>query len=310
MPESCRSCGELMAPPHRMTSRLARSSVTAAAPPAPGVGHADGALAVEQDPRRVGVGAHVEVRPRHRGMEIAACRTHPAPVVDGALDVRDTLLRGAVVIGIAGDAELRRAFDEGIAQRVTPAEVGDLDRALTPAEGVVPVTDTLFVAAEIGQHVGITPARIAALGPGVVIHALAAIEDVAVDRARTAEGLAPRHGNGAAAGPVARLGLVEPVDAGIDHGLHEAGGDVDEGVPIRRAGLEDADGVLAAGAQPFRHDAAGRTGTDDDVVECFVHKFATASALGTIRGRTSNASVPPAHMSRFPIGHHAVRTAC
>ena len=49
MPESCSSCGLLIAPPHRMTSR---SAVAVAALAADRIGNAGGALAVDQEPLR------------------------------------------------------------------------------------------------------------------------------------------------------------------------------------------------------------------------------------------------------------------
>src|SRR5690606_6519546 len=97
---------------------------------------------------------------------------------------------GAVVVGITGDAEAHRAFDEGVAQRMMPVDVGHCERTVLPAQHRVARADAPFEALEIGQHVGITPAMVAALRPAVEIEPLAAIVDEAVDRARSAERLA------------------------------------------------------------------------------------------------------------------------
>src|SRR4029453_14779615 len=130
-----------------------------------------------------------------------------------------------------------------------------------------------------GQDVGIAPSAVAALGPAVEIEPLAAIVDMAVDRARSAQGLAARGGDGAPAGPFAGLGLVEPVHLGIDQGVHEAGRDMDEGVPVPGARLEHADRDALVLAQPRSQYAAGRSRADDDIVESF-HAMTTVRQVG------------------------------
>ena len=181
-----------------------------------------------------------QVRPLHGRMQEGARRAHPAAVQDGALGVGDAFLDLAVVVGIARDAGLDRALDEGVAQRVAPVDVGDGEIAVAAAEGRIAVADAPFHAAEIGEHVGVAPAAIAELRPGVEVHGLAAIVDVAVDGAGAAERLAARGEDAPPARPRARLHAVEPVHARIVVGLDEAGGDVDVGVPVARARLEHA----------------------------------------------------------------------
>src|SRR6185312_6004890 len=105
------------------------------------------------------------------------------------------------VVGVARDAVLHRALDEGVAQRVAPVDVGDGERALTAAIGRIAIADTAFEPLEVGQDVRIAPAAIAELRPGLEIEPLAAIEDQAVDRARAAERLAARREDAPAAGP-------------------------------------------------------------------------------------------------------------
>src|SRR4029450_5125879 len=123
------------------------------------------------------------------------------------------------------------------------------------------------------------PAAVAALGPAVEVEPLAAIVDMAVDRARSAQGLAARGGDGAPTGPFAGLGLVEPVHLGIDQGVHEAGRDMDEGVPVPRTRLEHADCDVLVLAQPRSQYAAGRSRADDDIVESF-HAMTTVRQVG------------------------------
>ena len=232
------------------------------------VAHADGALALEHDRGRLCMGAHREVGPRHGGMKITTRGTDPAAVPDDALDVAHARLLRAVIIRVARDALFDRAFDEGLAQRIAPFEIGDRQVALVAAEGRVGIArHPVFAAAEVGKHVGIAPAAIAALCPAVEVETLAAIVDVAVDRAGATQRLAARCGDRPAAGPFARLGLVEPVHLGIDQRVHEAGRDMDEGMPVAWTGFQYADRDVGILAQPAGQHAARRAGAHDHVVE-------------------------------------------
>ena len=211
-------------------------------------------------------------------MQVAARRAGAPAVLDDALHVADARLHRAVVVAVARDAHLHRALDEGVADRIAPVEVGDRQVALAAAEGLVGLADAALGPAEIGQHVGVAPAVVAALRPAVEIHALAAIVDMAVDRARTAQGLAARRGDAPAAGPFAGLRGVEPVHPRIDQRVHEAGGNMDERMPVPRPGLEHADADARVLAQAAGEHAAGRSGADDDVVEGFHQVLAIAAS--------------------------------
>src|SRR5215831_13332353 len=199
-------------------------------------------------------------------MEEGARRAHSPPVEDGALRVGDALLDLAVVVGVAGDARLNCALDEGITQWVAPVDVGDGESSVAAAKDRIAVADAPFHAPEIGEHVGIAPAAVAELRPGVEVHGLATVVDVAVDGARAAECLAAWGKDAPPARPRARLHAVEPVHARIMVGLDEAGGDVDVGVPITRACLEDAHRCLAVRGQSVGEHATGRACANDDVV--------------------------------------------
>ena len=229
--------------------------------------HPDRAVAFEQDPRRVGVRAHVDVAPLHGGAQVRARGAHPAVAVDAALEVADAFLPLAVVVGVARDADALRAGDERLAQRMTPVEILDHELAVAAPVPVVARPDAAFAAPEVGQHVRIAPPAVAELRPGVEVHALAAVVDVAVDRARPAERLAPRLPDPAPRGALARLGLVEPVDRRVGQRLHESGGDVDERMPVPASGLQRADPVASVRAQAVDEGGARGAGTDDDEVE-------------------------------------------
>src|SRR5262245_26678675 len=154
---------------------------------------------------------------------------------------------------------------------MTVVEVRHLQVAGTTPEGVVTGADALLAALEIGQHIEIAPSAVAGLRPAVEIHALAAVVDVAVDGARATERLAARHCDGASTDAGAGLGLIEPVDGRVGQRLEETRGDVDVGMPVGRARLEEADAVAPVGGQAVGQDATGRARTDDDVVEGVRH---------------------------------------
>ena len=94
MPEICSRCGELTAPPERMTSRAARHPLIL---PALAERDADAAFAVEQQPRGDRIGLDAQVGPslclREKGVR---GRTAEAAVA-GHLRVADAFLRRAVI---------------------------------------------------------------------------------------------------------------------------------------------------------------------------------------------------------------------
>src|SRR5207248_4144993 len=135
---------------------------------------------------------------------------------------------GAVEIVVAGIAELDRALDESLGDRVV-LDIGHAERAAAAVE-VVGAADLMLGALEIGQHVVERPAGIAELAPMVEILGLATDIDHAVDRGRAAEHLATRPVDAAAAGPWIGLGFVAPVDRRVGKGLAEAERNVDPAV--------------------------------------------------------------------------------
>ena len=207
-----------------------------------------------------------------------------AALVDGALSVGDAFLNGAVVVGVARDAEADGACNEGLAERMEPVDVGDGEGAVAAAEGRVrlAIAEPPLHALEVGEHICVAPAAVAELRPGVEVHALAAVVDVAVDGAGAAERLAARGEDAPAAGPLARLHAVEPVHTPVVERLDEAGRQVDVRVPVAGAGLEHEHGCGAVLAQAVGQHAAGRARTDDHVVEDFHPRFSSQSFLGRI----------------------------
>ena len=161
--------------------------------------------------------------------------------------------------------------DEGLGQRVTPANLGDLERSVASPITIVAFTMICLQSTEVGEYIGITPAGIAAFCPTVEIAALATVEDVSIDRTRATEHLAPRLRYAPARGPVAGLGLVQPVDAGVEHGFDEPGRNVDVRVTIRWSRFEDTNSQVTLLRQAIGKYATGAAGADDDIVEPLGH---------------------------------------
>ena len=145
------------------------------------------------------------------------------------------------------------------------AQIGDVERS---AGAVEFVRSALLVlgAAEIGQHVVIRPADIAELAPIVEILLLAADIDQPVDRGGAAEHLAARPGDTSPVEARHRLGLELPGDAGVVDVAIEAGRDMDPGVAVLAAGLDDQYPGGRIGAEPVGQNAAGRAGADNDKI--------------------------------------------
>ncbi len=240
-PESCRSCGELNAPPATITSALAfaifvvppwRYSTPTARRPENRMRVASASVATLRLGRRL------------RRPQIAD-RGRPAPaVLGGELEIAGAFLGGAVEIVVARVARLLRGCDEGFAQRMRLAHIGDRER---PAGAVQFVAAALLVlgAPEIGQHVGKAPADIAELAPVVVVLVLAAHIEQAVDRARAAQHLAARLDDLPVVELGLRLGRVEPVDLGIVEQLAVAERNVDPDVAVAPAGFQQQHAVAA-----------------------------------------------------------------
>ncbi len=267
-----------------MTSRRGAHLLQLAMTPTIAVADADRAAAFQHDLGGVRMGDDVQVGAAHGRAQKRARGADAAAVLDGALGVGDAFLDGAVVVRVAGDAEGGGALDEGLAERVAPVDVGDREVAFAAAVGGVAIAEAALHALEVGEHIGVAPAAIAELRPGIEVHALAAIVDVAVDGAGAAERLAARRGDASAAGPLARLHPVEPVHARVVVGLDETGRNMDEGVPVAGAGLQHQHGRRAVLAQPVGEHAAGRTRPDDDVVEG-LHRASPMGFLARISAR-------------------------
>ncbi len=262
MPDSSSSCGELIAPPHRITSRAARTVRSSAVLTER---HAGGAAAIQRDALGQRIGDDAQIAALHRRAQIADRGGAAPAVARGELVVADPFLRGAVEVVIARIAEIERALDEGLADRVVVRHVGHAERSAGAVQ-IALAAGLMFGAAEIRQHVVERPAGVAELSPLVEVLRLAADIDQAVDRRRPAEHLAARPEHAAAVQVGFRLGLVAPVDARVGDRLAVAQRNVDPEMPVVSAGFQQHDARCGVFGQSRGHDAAGRARADDDEV--------------------------------------------
>src|SRR6202040_2173340 len=106
---------------------------------------------------------------------------------DRRLAHRDAFLAGAVVIRVVPDADLCRGLDDRREERIARFRIGDAKWALPAAEGIVAAAGIAFHALEERQDLGVAPAPIAHLRPGIEVLGLAAHEHHPVDRTGAAE---------------------------------------------------------------------------------------------------------------------------
>src|SRR5262249_57725202 len=133
----------------------------------------------------------------------------------GLVETR-TLLGRAVEIVVARIAALLRRLAEGFRQRVAVTHVGDAERAARAMEGAGAALVVLRLA-EIGQHVLVAPADVAALPPLVEIRRLAADVDQSVDGAGAAQHLAARRDHLPIVAMRLRLGGLAPPESPGGH---------------------------------------------------------------------------------------------
>ena len=225
-----------------------------------------GALAFEQDALRQRRGLDMQVAAVLSRTQIGECRAGAPAATGRGLEKSRAFLGRAVEIGIGRNAGLGGGDDKGLRQWIVMAPVGYRQRSTAAMIFVWPALLVLGLL-EIGQHVVIAPAGIAALAPAIVILVLAAHIQQAVDRARSAQHFSARLENLPAVQARLRLGLVHPVDGFFLEQLSVAERYVDPEIGVFRSGFQQQHGMLAVGAQAIGEHASGRAGADDDVIE-------------------------------------------
>src|SRR5215472_11981622 len=193
-----------------------------------------GALPFEENVERLHAGANSEIRARSRRMQERPGRTVAPTLALGNLVGAESFLRIAVEIGVALEPALFGGLDEGFRNRIDAAQVGDSQRTADP---VVVGRSPLLVLGllEVGQDVGIAPARISKIAPLVVIMTVAANVDHGVEGTAASQNLAPRPIRIAAPQLRLRLGVISPVTRGFEE------------LGKRRRHMDFLPGILPAG---------------------------------------------------------------
>ena len=224
------------------------------------------APAIEDDARGERLGHHLEIGAPPRRLEIAVRGRGAHAVAHRGLVIAGAFLRRAVEIVVARIAALHCRFHIGHGERMPVAQVRDAKRAAGAVE-FVGAAFVVFRLAEIGQHVGKTPAGIAELPPIVKILRLAADIDQAVDRARAAENFSAWRNHIAVVAFRLRDGLVTPIVAAIGEQPAEAKRNMQPRMQVAGAGLQQQHAMAARRGEPIGQNAPGAAGSDDDEVE-------------------------------------------
>src|SRR5712671_612781 len=229
---------------------------------------ADGARAVEQDAARERADHDAEIATLERGPEIADRGAAAPAVTHRHLPAAETLLARAVVVGGRRMARRGARGREGVDQRIGETRGAHRERAVAAAE-IAGAAFPRFLPAEIGQHMRIGPFRQAGGRPAVVVAAVAPHIGHGVDRGRTAHHLAARAFDAASAHAVLGLAEIHPVMHAVEQEAWPAERNMDPGVAVPAAGLEQQNLAVAVLREAIRQRAAGGAGADDDVVVGF-----------------------------------------
>ena len=217
------------------------------------------------------MGAQAQVGARLDRVEIGHRGRAACAVALGHLIQAHAVLARTVEVIIEGQPGLMAGFDEHPRQRVDVAQVADRQRAIAAMPGIA-ATAIAFGAFEVGQHIVPVPAIGTACGPAVVVARHATDVAHRIDRAGAAQQLAawaPQH---APTQLRLRGGGVVPVDRGQPGDFGQPGRHVHKRVPVAAAGFQQQHLDGGVFAEAVGQHAAGRTGTDDDVVVCAVQR--------------------------------------
>jgi hypothetical protein len=227
---------------------------------------ADRLAVLDQDPGGAGLGHAGQVRPAQGRRQIGRRRAPALAVADGQVVGAKALLLVAVEVLGRGVARLAAGLDQGGVERALGLPARHVQRARAAVIGVAAAM-VGFRALEVGQDLGIGPARQPHLPPLVVVARVAADIDHAVDRRAAAQALAARPPQLAIVEVRFFLGPEAPVllALGLDQLAHP-GRHLDQERGVLAAGLQQQDLDVGVLGQSGREDAAGRTGADDDVV--------------------------------------------
>ena len=204
------------------------------------------------------------------GRSMTGCRNAlaaltPLAVADRRHRVADALLVGLVEVAHPPPAELGAGGDHVLEQRVGPVDGRDVQRAARAAD-VGGAERVVLDRLEDRQHVVPAPARVAETLERVVVRAVAAVVDHAVDRARPAERLAPHPVLDLLRRPE-RAGRVVPRGGRVAQQLAEPPGHGDQRVGVPVACLDQQHADPRVRGEAVGEHTPRRSRADDDVVE-------------------------------------------
>ena len=227
---------------------------------------AAGAVAVEQDAADAGLRHQFEIFAGKVRLEISDRRRAAPAIVDVERREADAVNALAVEIGVALILQALAGLDECLCRRRRALDVRHRHRAAGAAPFVGAI-DAVLHPLEIGQHVIVAPAARAEALPFVIVAGGAAQEDEAVDGAGAAQNLAARPDHGSAAKTRFGFGFVAPVHLRVRDQFAKTHRNVNPGIAIASAGLDDAKRHFWIFRQPRRQHAAGGAAADHDDIE-------------------------------------------
>jgi hypothetical protein len=233
--------------------------------------HADGATLLDQHTLDQRMRAHMQVAALAHRLQEGRGRRTTCAVALGDLVQPEAGVAGAIEVVVAGVAGAGGCIDQRGGEFVVMTQVGDAQRSA----GAVPVAGTpavVLAAQEPRQHLCPRPARIAGSGrPAVVVARHAAYVAHGIDRAGAAQGASARPPQASSEQSRLRLGDITPVQLAIVGQPGDAGGHVEQRVPVGGAGFQQQDAAPRRSAEPVGQHATGRAGTHDHIV--VVHRF-------------------------------------
>ena len=184
----------------------------------------------------------------------------------------NAVLLGPVVVGVVVDSEFACGLYDPVIQGALLDSIADPKRTAGAAILRIAIAVVALHIAEDRQHVFVAPTAIAELRPGVIVLFLAAHENHAVNRARSAKQLAARHRYTAIVSAVVGFRLIEPIGGRVVDQLGKT--DRDRGPIVAfPSRFEDEHLMLAVGAQPVGQNRSCRTCANNNIVKGFSFHF-------------------------------------
>ena len=227
--------------------------------------HSDGSTALDHNPVHQGVGRDREVRLPTTRREVTVPGGPSLAAAGEALEHAGAHLLGAVEVLVERHARLGHGLHESARHRTGVGGVLDVLGPLVSVE-LARASAVVLHASEERKDLVIGPSGGPGFGPPVVVRAVASDVHHGVDAAGAAEHLAARLVDAPPVEVGLRLGLVVPVELGVEL-LREGSGDLDVEVgSAPPARLQDEDLRVRVLAQSRGEDRPAGPAAHDDVV--------------------------------------------